>query len=368
MKMPAGSARVLGCLTSAVGVFLCWSPPAGAQTAQTVQTALIDLPDSPDIVLAQQSSSAHGASTTAIVSGVVLDRTGAAISNAQVTLVVLDGSATTRSVTTGIHGDFSFTSLAHNSYRLTVKASGFQSASSGQFTLTDDQSYIAPDLTLSLAETDTEVDVLANDPKVADLQIKAEEKQRVLGIVPNFYISYVHDPVAMNTKQKYRLALRDTFDPIGFVGTAIGAEVEQLNKNFPGYGYGVSGYAKRYAALYGDGLTGDLLSHAVFPSIFHQDPRYVYQGTGTIKSRLKHAISFAVITRGDDGRTVPNYSYVLGDLGSGALSNLYYPHADRGVGLVFINAALGIAGQAGGSVAEEFLSRFVTTNVPKQRP
>ena len=48
------------------------------------------------------------------------------------------------------------------------------------------------------------------------------------------------------------------------MGAAIGAEFEQLNKDFPGYGYGGAGYAKRYAALYGDGLTSDVLSNAVF--------------------------------------------------------------------------------------------------------
>jgi hypothetical protein len=51
---------------------------------------------------------------------------------------------------------------------------------------------------------------------------------------------------------------------------------------------------------------------------------------------------------------MPNYSYFLGDIGSEALSNLYYPHADRGIGLVFTNAAIGIAGKAGGTIIREF--------------
>jgi hypothetical protein len=197
---------------------------------------------------------------------------------------------------------------------------------------------------------------------IAAAQVKAEEKQRVLGVIPNFYTSYIPNAVPLSAKQKYTFAIRDTFDPVGFVGTAIGAGIEQANDSFKGYGQGAAGYGKRYAALYGDGLTSDILSHAVFPALFHQDPRYFYQGTGTFKSRLFHAISFSVVARSDSGKTMPNYSYLLGDIGSGALSNLYYPHADRGAGLVFSNAAIGIAGRAAGSIIQEFLLPHLTTN------
>jgi hypothetical protein len=75
-------------------------------------------------------------------------------------------------------------------------------------------------------------------------------------------------------------------------------------------------------------------------------------------------MSYAVIARSDSGKPMPNYSYFLGDIGAGALSNLYYPHADRGIGLVFTNAAIGIAGKAGGTVIREFFSKRLTTNVP----
>ena len=73
-------------------------------------------------------------------------------------------------------------------------------------------------------------------------------------------------------------------------------------------------------------------------------------------------MSFAVVIRNDSGRTVPNYSYILGDLAAGGLSNLYYPHADRGAGLVFTNTAIGIAGRAAGSLAREFILPRLTTH------
>ena len=106
------------------------------------------------------------------------------------------------------------------------------------------------------------------------------------------------------------------------------------------------------------------MSHAVFPSLFHQDPRYFYQGSGTKWSRIKHAVSYSFVARSDSGKIMPNYSYFLGDLSAGALSNLYYPASSRGAGLVFTNAAIGFAGRAGQNLVQEFLFKHLTKNVP----
>src|SRR5207245_4332846 len=102
----------------------------------------------------------------------------------------------------------------------------------------------------------------------------------------------------------------------------------------------------------------------VFASLFHQDPRYFYQGTGTRKSRFFHALSYAFVARGDNGKTMPNYSYIVGDICSGALSNAYYPRANRGANLVFINAGIAIAARAGQGVLEEFIGKRFTKNAP----
>jgi len=197
---------------------------------------------------------------------------------------------------------------------------------------------------------------------IAAEQIKAEEKQRLLGIVPNFYVSYVKDAAPLTTKQKFSLATHDTLDWTSWIGISVSADIEQANNSYAGYGQGAAGYGKRWAARFGDGRTSDYLSHAVFASLFHQDPRYFYQGTGTKKSRLYHAVSNAWIARSDSGKNMPNYSYLLGTMVSGALSNAYYPHADRGANLVFTNAFIGIAGRAGANVLQEFLGKRLTKN------
>jgi hypothetical protein len=202
---------------------------------------------------------------------------------------------------------------------------------------------------------------------IAAEQIRAEEKQRLIGVIPNFYTSYIYNAAPLTWKQKFSLAARGTFDPVALIGVGFAAGIEQANNSYAGYGQGAAGYAKRYAAKFVDGRSSDLLSRAVFPSLLHQDPRYYYQGHGSVKSRLRHAVSSAFLTRSDSGRTEPNYSYFLGDVCSAALSNLYYPPANRGASLVFTNAAVGLAGRVGGNILREFVPKRLTTNVTDDR-
>jgi hypothetical protein len=322
------------------------------------------LPEEPRPQLGSQNSAGQisSADGTATVSGVVLDTSGAAVSGATVSLTKTDRSKQ-QTVTSGANGEFTIAKLPAGFYLVIVKTKDFEPFTSAEFALAAQQTYEIPRIALSVATAVTEVTVRPTEV-IAAQQVKAEEKQRLIGIAPNFYTSYIYDAAPLTTKQKFSLAAHDTFDPTSFIGIAIGAGIQQANNSFSGYGQGAAGYGKRYGALFANGRTSDLFSHAVFPSLFHQDPRYFYQGSGSRKSRLLHAASFAFVTRSDSGRTVPNYSYLLGDMASGALSNLYYPSANRGAGLVFTNAAIGLAGRAGSTVLREFLSKRLTTNVP----
>jgi hypothetical protein len=85
----------------------------------------------------------------------------------------------------------------------------------------------------------------------------------------------------------------------------------------------------------------------------------------TVKSRIGYAMAQAFVCRGDNGKRQVNYSNMLGDLASGAISNAYYPAANRnGVGLTFGNTAIGIGGSAISGVIQEFLLRKMTPHIP----
>jgi hypothetical protein len=327
------------------------SPSRAQLSADSSREQSTQLPDAP-----------RAAGEEASVSGTVLDASGAAVPSAQVTLTQV-GESQGRSLETGTDGRFSFKDVHSGSYFILVQAKGFQPSPSAKFRVAATQAYEIPSVKLSIAAVTTEV-VVQPAEVIAAQQIKAEERQRLDRIIPDFYTSYVWNAAPLDTTQKYSLALRDTVDPFSFVGVSIGAGIEQAKNAFSGYGQGAQGYAKRWGALFANGRTSDLLGRAVFPSLFHQDPRYFYQGSGSTWSRAKHAVGYAFVARSDSGHLMPNYSYLLGDLCSGGISNLYYPAPSRSASLVFTNAAIGIAGRAGQNLLREFLLQRITKHVP----
>jgi len=137
----------------------------------------------------------------------------------------------------------------------------------------------------------------------------------------------------MSAKQKYKLAFHTIVDPTTFVVLAGVAGAEQYNGTYLGYGPGIEGYGKRYGAALADSASGRIIGSAVLPSLFHQDPRYFYQGSGGIRSRTWHALTSALVTRGDSGKLQPNYSHLLGNLAAGGIANAYHPESSRGLGL-----------------------------------
>jgi len=209
------------------------------------------------------------------------------------------------------------------------------------------------------------VQVVASPTEVAEDQIKAEEKQHVLGFIPNFYVSYVPNALPLAPRQKFELGWKTIVNPFTFALTGAIAGGEQARNDFSGYGQGAQGYGKRYGAAFADNVTGVFIGNAILPALLKQDPRYFYKGTGSLRSRILYAIAGSVICKGDDGRWQPSYSSILGSLASGGISNLYYPAKDRnGAALTFETAAIGIGETAAFNLFQEFVSRKVT---PKLR-
>jgi hypothetical protein len=197
--------------------------------------------------------------------------------------------------------------------------------------------------------------------------VQIAEGQRVLGVIPNFYSAYDWNAPPMLAKQKYHLAFRSLFDPVSFLEVAGIAGAEQYEGVFPAYGSGIVGYGKRYGAAFANHASGDILGRAVYPAIFHQDPRYFYKGNGSFGSRALYAVSAAVIARGDNGRWEPSYSSILGNFTAGAISNLYYPASDRGASLVLYNGLADIGATAAGNLIREFLLKDITSHVLGKR-
>jgi hypothetical protein len=204
--------------------------------------------------------------------------------------------------------------------------------------------------------------------EVAEDEIKVEEKQRVLGVIPNFYVSYIPNAAPLNPKQKFELAWKTTVDPVTFGLNGAIAGIQQAQNDFSGYGQGAGGYAKRYGASYTNLATETFIGGAILPSLLKQDPRYFYKGSGSKRSRILYAIANAVICKGDDGHWQANYSSILGSLAAGGISNLYYPAKNRdGAELTFENALIGIGESAAANIFQEFVVRRLTPSASKSQ-
>jgi hypothetical protein len=304
------------------------------------------------------SQNIQSASRTATIMGTVTDVNGDAIPNATVILKEVE-SSDSRTIVTTENGMFEFHDVTpHITFQISVSARDFADWSSTPIILNPDQFKIVTGIQLRIATERTTVDVHYDPVEVATEQFKAEEKQRVFGIIPNFYVSYESDPAPLTTKMKFKLALKVSTDPVTAAGVFILASAKQAG-NTPDYGQGWGAYGKRFGAVAADGFSDIMIGGAILPSLLHQDPRYFYQGTGTTGSRIRHAVFSPFVARADNGDSQPNYSTLGGVLASSSLANLYYPRSNRGAGLVFGNFAIGIAERIGANVAQElFIGKF----------
>lgn len=331
-----------------------------------VLLGLVTPVESQQTTVAQTGQSGVPGEATANISGTVVDQQGALAVGAHVELSH-PGNAQPQEAVSGDDGQFSFSNVPPGPFQVTVAAPGFQSKTvSG--TLNPGQAYIVPQIVLPVAAATTEVKVGLTPDEAAEVQVKEQEKQRVLGFIPNFYASYVPDAAPLPTRLKFRLALKSVTDPISILGAGMLAGIYQASDELNGYGQGAEGYGKRFGAVYGDVFIGTFIDSAILPTVFKQDPRYFYKGTGTKKSRLVYALENAVICRGDDGKREANYSAIVGSFITSGISQTYYPASDRGTSLYFQTALIRIAEGSVAGVFQEFVVPKLTPRLKKHPP
>ena len=295
------------------------------------------------------------------ISGTIMDNDSDVIPDAT---VILQGPATEppQTITSNDMGAFTFQGVTSDmTYYLIVRANDCLPWTSAPLRLEPGQFLYLPPVKLMLSGGSTSVTVAVSSAAIATEQVQMEEQQRVLGFIPNFYVSYAPHPAPLTPKLKFALALRLAVDPVTFAEYAAIAGMDQT-ADTPNYTQGAKGYGQRLGANYANGFVDIVVGSAILPSLLHQDPRYFYRGTGTAKSRFLYAISRAFICRGDNGGWQPNYSAIGGDLVAGAVSNAYYPASNRGVGLVFQNSLVMTGARMAGNVLEEFVLRRFTTH------
>ncbi len=191
--------------------------------------------------------------------------------------------------------------------------------------------------------------------QTADEQLKAEENQRILGIVPSFNTTYISNAASLTAEQKMQLAFRSAIDPFTFGAAFLVAGLHEAFDQDRGFGWGPEGYFKRSGAAYLDAFNGTMIGNGILPAIFRQDPRYFRLGHGTFRHRFLYAMASSYICKHDNsGRWEPNYSNVGGNILAGAISNLYYPSTNSGWGQTISTGMIVTAEGMAGGVFQEF--------------
>ena len=290
--------------------------------------------------------------------GTVVDSNNDTIPNATVVLEKPVGDPLT--VITKDDGSFAFHDVTPGiGYQITVAAQGFSDWSSPVTVKPGEDKTIA-DVTLHILAVHRAVTVTYSSKEVAAQQLKAEEHQRVLGFIPNIYVTYEPHPEPLTAQMKFHLAYKGLTHPTFFAFEGLWAGVEQA-AHTPDYRQGAEGYGLRFGANLASGASEALFGNAILPSLLHQDPRYFYRGSGTKGSRAWHAMIAPFVCQGDNGKSQPNYSQWGGSLISASLSNTYYPSSDRGAGLVFRNFGTNMGLHVVLGLAQEFLfSKFTS--------
>ena len=305
--------------------FWCW----------TVFGGLVVLLSAPALAQSVRTSEEQGTSS---IAGTAIDPNGDPVPGASVTLRssrVGDPYSTLANET----GYFELHNLESGMpYRVTVHSDGFEDWVSPDMVLEPGQHKILTDCILRLAKVETSIDVGYSPVQVATEQVAIQEKQRILGVVPNFYVTYEAHPEPMTPKLKFELAMKLAGDPVTAVGVGFVAGVRQATNSID-FQQGAKGYGQRFGVTAANAFSGIMIGF--------------------------HALSYAFVCPGDNGRLQPNYSSLGGNLAAAALSNAYYPSSNRGPGLVIGNFAIGTLQRALTGLAQEFLFRRYTSNAPK---
>ncbi len=324
------------------------------------------LPNAPDDDVTPANAGPTSRQASASIAGTVLDGNGAEVQGAHVQLAGASGGSN-QVVESGSDGQFIFHGVPAGKFKLTVTGPGWGTFESPEIQLHDGEFRILSGVVLPMATAVTQVTVVGDKRELSVEQVHIALQQRVLGVLPNFYSSYDWHAPPMQATQKYQLAFRSLMDPVTIAGVAAVAGAEQMNNTFSGFGSGAQGYAKRFGAAYANEASTRMLGSAVFPALFHEDPRYFYKGTGSVGSRTFYAMSGAVMTRDDNGAWKPDYARILGTFAAGGLSNLYYPAADRGAALTFENGLIALVAHAGTNLVREFVLKKFTTQARASR-
>jgi hypothetical protein len=348
------------CLLIARALPLLLAAGAGSQSPAT------SVPGPAGWAAQGQTAQVAGASAAAEpvrIKGVISDIQGGLVPDAQI-LIACGQPAVTRETRADPQGFFNVGGLPAGTCSVTIRSQGLETYVLRDLHLRPGETYSLPEVALPIARTSADVTVTITTEQLAAEELHDELKQRVFGVLPNFYTSYQWDAAPLTGRQKLKLTLRAATDPVFLGTTAITAGIQQAQNTYPEYGGGPAGYWSRYGADYGDAVIGRFMGSVVFSTVFHQDPRYFVMTNGTWERRTWHAVSSTFMQRNDKTRRFePAYAHLLGAATTGLIASTYHPGSSPGK-MVLDDTVLDLGGKAANNLIREFVLRHLARRIP----
>ena len=172
----------------------------------------------------------------------------------------------------------------------------------------------------------------------------------------------------LSNKEKFQLFERDMIHWGTHVSLLLDSGISAALADRRYLGVGASGYFSTYGMNAADETNFVLFNGFLFPTLFHEDPRYIPLDHGSVSQRLAYSFTRIVVVRSDSGKPKFNESRLLGTLISTSISSAYYSKVGADVSIKgnFADFGINIASEAAFDILKEFwpdVARKLKVNV-----
>lgn len=162
-----------------------------------------------------------------------------------------------------------------------------------------------------------------------------------------------------SSREQWKVFVDETRSPLLPGATFFNATLSELTRSVPHYGGESISCVKRFAASATDDVAQNFFSDYVMASLLHEDTRYRRLGQShPFFARFGHAAASGLVARRFSGERAINWSNITGAAIGAAISNAYYPAADRTFSTTGGNFAQNVIGAGLGNLAPEFWPDF----------
>jgi hypothetical protein len=137
-------------------------------------------------------------------------------------------------------------------------------------------------------------------------------------------VTQARPPSPLSVGGKLRFQLLETFGPLGLLGAASSAGLNQWRDYPTEWGQGAKGYGRRFGSRLGQNTAMNFIQFGVGAAL-REDPRYFLSEGQGIFPRVGHAIASTFVARTDDGGRRIAVSEFAGVIGGEFISNTWYP-------------------------------------------